>query len=111
MGNPELNEIIESLQAAISRAYALGRLDALKHVITAMEAEEASVPEAKPLALTGPQPGEAPDWSLVTPSREEAAPKEASAVQLHQDMPANDDGVTDPVAEPERLPWYRRTAL
>ena len=107
MSNSELDEIMASVQAAISRAYALGRLNALKHVITTMEAEEATAP--KPLALMAPQPAEAvaPEAAEVQ-THEEVTPRETTVVQAHPDVPANDEwaGVSAPGADP--LPWYRR---
>ena len=111
MSKSELDEIMASVQAAISRAYALGRLDALKHVITTMEAEEATAP--KPLALMAPQPVEAAAPEPVPDSARvhgDAEPSEPSVVQTHPDTPANDEwaGVSAPEADP--VPWYRRPA-
>ena len=110
MSNSELDEIMASVQAAVSRAYALGRFDALKHVITTMEAEEATAP--KPLALMAPQPAEmgAPDPGTAH-AQDGATPEKVSVVQAHPDAPANDDewaGVAAPDAAP--VPWYRRPA-
>ena len=105
MNNPEIGEIVASVQAAISRAYTLGRLDALKHVITAMEAEETSVAGAKQLALLGPKPSEPELPSVAT---ELTASEETSS---HQDQPANDDRVGTSANEADRLPWYRRAAI
>lgn len=108
MNNPEIGEIVASVQAAISRAYTLGRLDALKHVITAMEAEELGVANAKPLALLGPKPDMAAPSQATAPVQEQAAGE--TAVPPHHDLHANDDRANAPSAEPDRLPWYMRAA-
>ena len=112
MSKSELDEIMASVQAAISRAYALGRLNALKHVITTMEAEEATAP--KPLALMAPQPVEAtaPERAPEpAPAQAQEAPSvEPTVVQANPDVPANDEwaGVSAPEADPVRR--YRRPA-
>lgn len=108
MNNPEMNEIVASVQAAISRAYALGKLDALKHVITAMEAEELSVTGTKPLAISGPGPNMATPTPDAAPAHESFVSGDAT-VPPHQDLPANDDRAKAP-AETDRLPWYMRAA-
>ena len=106
MNNPEMGEIVASVQAAISRAYALGRLDALKHVVTAIEAEELGAGGAKPLALSGPRPNAAP---AAAPIHEQLA--EGDAVPpSHKDLPANDDRIKNPAAESAPVPWYMRAA-
>ena len=119
MSNPELDEIMASVQAAISRAYALGRLDALKHVITTMEAEESGAAAPKPLALMAPapQPSEAAvpeatvSQSTAAPVQEPAQPNEPSVVQTHPDPPANGGRVKVLTEEDtSHLPWYRRPA-
>ena len=110
MSKSELDEIMASVQAAISRAYALGRLNALKHVITTMEAEEATAPKPLALMAPAPQPVEAAVPEPAPAQRDEAAPSEPSVVQAHPDAPANDEwaGVSAPEADP--VPWYRRPA-
>ena len=109
MSNSELDEIMASVQAAVSRAYALGRLDALKHVITTMEAEESTAP--KPLALMAPQPAEAvvPEHAAAQ-THEGAVTKETTVVQAHPDMPANDEWAEASAPDAASLPWYRRPA-
>ena len=115
MSNPELDEIMASVQAAISRAYALGRLDALKHVITTMEAEESGAAAPKPLALMAPQPSAseaAVPEATIAPIQEQAQPpNEPSVVQAHPDPPAN-TGRIKVLTEKDasNLPWYRRPA-
>ena len=135
MSTSELDEIMASVRAAISRAYALGRLDALKHVITTMEAEESSVANAKPLALMAPQaamsapepafapspepafaqaPEPAPELAVVhspePPAHGGAASSRVSVVQAHPDLPANDDRAAASAEASAQLPWYRRPA-
>ncbi len=106
MSNPEIDEIVASVQAAISRAYAIGRLDALKHVIIVMEAEETGTAGAKPLALKGPTPSEAATPPAAAPGYDAAGERAPS----HQDFPANDDRARTAAEKADRLPWYRRTA-
>lgn len=107
MSNSELDEIMASVQAAISRAYALGRLSALKHVITTIEAEESTAP--KPLALMAPQPSEAVTPTSAEQVSEEAEPKETAVVQAPPDVPANDEWAGfSSAAEAAPVPWYRR---
>lgn len=107
MNNPEMGEIVASVQAAISRAYALGRLDALKHVVTAIEAEELGAGGAKQLALSGPKPNAT--VPAATPIHERLA--EGDAVpSSHKDLPANDDRVKNPAADSAPVPWYMRAA-
>lgn len=128
MSNSELDEIMASVQAAISRAYALGRLHALKHVITTMEAEETQTAAKQPLALMAPQPNAPPPVPepAFTPSPEPAlvpspepaaatphespAPSKVTVVQAHPDLPANDDRAATSADTSIQLPWYRRPA-
>jgi hypothetical protein len=78
MNSPEYEEILSSLQDLTHRSYLLGRSEALKRVIAAMQADETP---AKPLQLMAPAdvpPPPATESShhtgSSTPSVAEAAP-------------------------------------
>jgi hypothetical protein len=74
MPGPEYDAILASLQEIVRQAYALGRSDALKHVVDVMKADESSWKQ--PLALTGP--GTTAEETAVTDASAEAAAAEAA---------------------------------
>jgi hypothetical protein len=51
MSQSELNDVIAGVEALVRRAYALGRRDALRHLVQYAQSDEAL---AKPLALLAP---------------------------------------------------------
>jgi len=69
LSNPQLAEIEASLQAIVRRAYDLGRSDAFKKVVDAVNCDQLS--EQEPLALmapdqTSPAPQPAPEAHAET---------------------------------------------
>jgi hypothetical protein len=64
MNSPEYQEILSSLQDITHRAYLLGRSEALKRVIAAMQSDD---PPPVPLQLMAPTEFPAPPASDVPP--------------------------------------------
>jgi hypothetical protein len=90
MSSAELDDIIASMEAALRRAYALGRKDALDHFKRYLESDEVvSGAEPRRLALAAPEESLPPPASSLPDGAETAA------------MPGGGDmAPVEPVAEP-----------
>jgi hypothetical protein len=87
MSQSEINDVVAAVEALVRRAYALGRRDGLRHLVTYAQSDEAL---AKPLAL-------------LAPMSESSAPEDADSPKVSANDTAPPIAVADEsMARPAR---------
>ncbi len=100
MQSQEFQDLLNSVQAIVSDAYALGRSDALKRVVEVLKAD---TPTSKPLALMRP------DETGSTKIGETVQDNDSSGTRA--ELPDASEPADKPADDAERViqgPWWSR---